>query len=291
MTLTISTGNPAPLAKQALKYRLYDQDGALKQYLRNVIRTPKGAAVTVLQGQNGVLHGVCLISDYNDIMAYVQPDLRGQGWGTRLIDAALSVDGRRREDVHAGPGKDFIKSVSFWRKCQINCGQTYLTISKNELIHLEEHNSVLVFRAADKVAMDTYESLYTLGLYEDNTFDDQNGLRGRLAAIWNENLIPFDYILYHATVSDVRIIVSLAMICERNSGSESVLELQFYVKPIARRTGYGQAVIDRVKQEFPGRRIVGHYTPSAAGLLARNQIEDIKTHTLDPWTITSPTNS
>jgi GNAT superfamily N-acetyltransferase len=286
MSLSIGGGNPAPLAKLALKHRLFHKHGVLREHLQEIVSDPKNATVVILQDGEQTPHGVCIITACDNMMIFVEPYARGMGWGERLVKAALAIDGRSREKIYAGPGDNFIKSANFWRKCRINCNGCGVGMSRRETQQLVAAGLVLVFRPSEDVSIDTFESVYLRGLYDENTTDKQDGLRGQLAAIWNENLTPFDYALYH--VAAIKSLQSFATIRERISGDKTVLELQLYVVREARRRGLGQEIIDKVKEQFPNQPIVGHYKPTAVELFARNQVEDIRTLELDSWTRTLP---
>ena len=284
MNFSIGGGNPSPLAQLAVEHRLFNRGGTLKAHLLEITTNPKNSTVVLLKDDQQRPYGVCIITSCDNIMAFVEPYLRDKGWGERLVQAALAIDGRSREKIYAGPGNNFIKSVNFWRKCRIRCCHNDLGISISAAKQLVEHGRALIFNAASNVSIDTYEALYMRGLYDESTSDKQDGLRGQLAAIWNENLMPFDYVLYH--INSITSLQSFATVRERISGKQKVLELQLYVVREARRQGLGQEIIDKVKEQFPDQQIVGHYKPSVISLFSRNQVGDILSHVLESWTRT-----
>lgn len=116
--LYVSCGTPHVQAARALTSGLYEKDGLLRPYFKEVIGRRRTATISLLHADCDppTYHGVCLIDQSKMVQIYVRPEVRGQGYGKRLFDAALAVSGEKKKDLTAGFGDDLVKSSAFWLK-------------------------------------------------------------------------------------------------------------------------------------------------------------------------------
>lgn len=276
----VSAGTPAHLAQQALDAKLYKKDGQLRQALLRTTRTPEGCVVSVLTDEQRVLQGVCLIDQEGWVNVFVNAEHRGQRWGEKLVDMARFVCPKHRSELWAQPGNWFSASVRFWRKCGIQVMDFFdsVCMTSKETKAYKRDGYVLIHKTPERIHWDTLTSLYLAELYEPDSSDEGDGIRGHLSALIDYFAQPLidvnagplcDYILFHIKEE----FYSSGIVIERPN---QVIELQLYVKPEYRRQGFGQQIIDTVKQTYPDREIWGYYTDSSRALLLRNGIKNKK---------------
>lgn len=282
--LHISTGSPAPLARQVLSARLYNPNGGLRHLLEEVADGyQKNATISVLSDSHRHLFGVALLTAEKQISVYVNPKARGHGWGRKLVELAKVAHPDQSGSLYALPSDNVAKGLRFWERCGIEVKDhgelPYLNAEERK--RYRSRGSVLVVRDFGSVTTEVYETLYLQKPYEEGYTDEHAGIRGKLACIFNENLAPFDWILFHLGEE----YESCALLTERkyDNGEEvlPIVEIQMFVKEPYRRQGRGQEIIDAAKRLYPNQTLYGYHTPTASGLNERNGIVDLGTDLVD----------
>lgn len=279
MSLHISAGTPKDLAVKALAARLFNPDGGMRLLLGAVASGDHvGATVSVLSDETQHLHGVCLITADRQVSVFVRPEVRGKGWGQKLVQMAEIVRPNRSEPIYALPSEHVPKGVRFWEKCRVELRDHGIdpTMHRTEWEEWKAEGQVLLSRRHNHVDPHALEALYIQQLYGDEYSEHHNGIRGQLACVFDEGYAPFEHILFH--YSDRY--DSCALVSERRAHPEgdtvNIVELQLYVRESCRNQGLGQQIINEVRLLYPGRTLFGYHTDTSRRLLERNGIIDLR---------------
>jgi GNAT superfamily N-acetyltransferase len=276
----VAAGTPDWLARQALQAGLFNHNGGLRFLLEEVADGyHKGATVAVLtENDTQRLHGVAVISNENLISIFVRKEVRGKGWGEKLVRLAQITRGNVSKPIFALPSEDTPKAMRFWQRCGVEVRHHDIPplMGQEEIDWRKANGRVLVSRLHNGVPSYVFEALYIRQLFSDEYTDEHDGIRGKLAYLFEYQVAPFDYVLYHYGED----YDSCALITERphelDGNSVKIVELQFFVKEDHRKQGLGQELIDKAKSLYPGRTLFGYHTDTAHRLLKRNGIEDLR---------------
>lgn len=273
----VCAGTANQNAKKALGARLYEKGGGLKSMLEQIANGNSPGTVSLLTDSTQHFYGTAVINYYGQVAVYVIPELRGKGWGSKLVGIVKACTTLPQEIIHSLPGTNTVKSVIFWKrngiKCQALCGGVGMT--EEEAHALNNHGKTLICRKAIDVKLTTIEALYIAQVYTNDYSDEHDSIRGHLACMLNENYTPVEYILYHVTGG----FASCATVRERahdvDDDTTQIVEVQLFVHEDYRKQGLGQEIIDKVKSLYPGQSLFGYHTPTAGRLLQRNGILDL----------------
>jgi len=277
--LHVSAGTAQRLAEQALKARLFNPNGAMKHWLKDVAAGHRpGSSLAILSDDEQRQHGVSMILDEGIISVYVRPEFRGNGWGEKLVQMVKIIRPNQQQQIYALPSENTPRGVRFWEKCRVEVRDHGLApaMTPAERDEFARKGGVLIVRDHAGVPMNIFETLYIRQLYGDEYSEYHDGIRGKLACVFEENLAPFDWVLFHYSGE----YESCALITERDhlveGNTTRVVELQLYVQEQYRRAGLGQEIIDRAQALYPGRTLFGYHTDTSHRLLKRNGVLDLR---------------
>jgi hypothetical protein len=104
------------LSQMVIDHDLMYLDGSMIIYLNSYIIQKIEAVDVVLSValDNLIPVGVCLITQHNQVMAFVVNSHRKLGIGTQLVNEAKRLSGESGPTLYAYPGKDFETNRRFW---------------------------------------------------------------------------------------------------------------------------------------------------------------------------------
>ncbi|QVD49299.1 hypothetical protein LUCX_229 [Xanthomonas phage vB_XciM_LucasX] len=271
MSLYVCAGTAHDLARRALAARLYVPTGALVHCLEEIADEYRLGCTVGLLTDGTHDFGVGLVNNDGQVSVYVASDARGKGWGEKLVQLVKIAHPDQSLEWFALPSDNATAGARFWKRCGIPLRSHGLAppMTAAERKRFTKDRRVLIDRQSDNVTMDVYETLYIEQLYGDDYSELHDGIRGKLHYIFEENIAPFDHLLFHYAQG----YESCAMLTERGDGR---VELQLYVRPEYRRKGLGQQIIDRAKELYPEQPLYGYHTETSTHLLTRNEILDLK---------------
>lgn len=277
--MRIGAGTPAHLAQRGLDAKLYTRCGELRGALIATTRDPEGCVVSVLEDEQRSLQGICLITSEGCIQVFVREEHRGKGWGRKLVQMACIISPRHRSELHAGPGDHFAQSVAFWRQQGIKVvdPESDFTLPPDLRRKIEQGNTIFVHVAADRIRRSTVAALYLGGTFERDVPEYYNSIQTHLedleafhcSTTFDPSKLPCHYILFHVGEQ----FYSTAIAIERPDLS---IEIQLFVDPKKRRQGYGQMIIDTIKEVYPGRTLWGYHTTTSRKLMLFNGIKNLR---------------
>lgn len=280
MGYSVGTGTSHQCAAEALRCRLYERGGLLKYFLMNIVADKSHKNAVALLRDNRVADrksqnafaGVAVLMEDGQLMVYVRPEIRGQGWGRKLVELLKITTVIPREKWYAVPGDQFIKSYRFWTRVGIDCRTDVerIPLTTLERDKLKRTGRCLVFRGADRLTRTVYEMLYVSELYTSDYSEKQDGLKGHLHAILHEEWCPVDYVMFHLKVENQRqTFISLGTVEVPKYENAKSINIQVYVDPAHRREGLGTQMLKYVSQAFPHHELHGYHTESSKVLYER----------------------
>ena len=279
MSLFLNSGTPDAQALRALTSRLYVRGGGLKPVLERIARGEVTGTVVLLTDDSQMHYGVCVVAHNGDTMVYVVPELRGRGWGSKLVTMARSLTNIERKSLRVYPGDDLVRSIKFWKRNGFDCQDfgVCVPMTFDEAMQLTEGKHLLYVRSFDEVEATVIESLYINQVYSSEYSDQHESIQGQLASFIDEELQSFDYVMAHLSGT----FVSCATLRSRphhafQEGTKNIVELQMFVQEPHRRKGFGQQFIDKARVLYPDRALFGYFTDSSRSLFERNGILDLR---------------
>lgn len=279
----ITVGPARKAAQVALRARLYEQAGLLKDTLQLIATIDDPQSTVALlhrhpyfaeSGVSSVPLGVAVILTTGHCMVYVHPSARQQGWGCKLMQAALGATLVERSRIFARPGNDIRKSADFWRRLEIPCRELDhpLQLSRKEREQLSASARVLMIRRLDEIPLMVLERLYLDGVFSNEYSDEHDSLRGHLYCLIGGEPSPMTHAGFHLRITKgVQEFISLAMIDHQPPSAK----IHLYVKPAYRRRGLGHELLSAIRLRFPDTILRGHYTETATTLYQRHGIENL----------------
>lgn len=279
MSLHCNVGTPRIQALRALTSHLYTKDGQLRFMLQRIVDGEITGTVALVSNDEGHHFGTCVIAHNGAIMVYVVPELRGKGWGSKLVTMAKCCAVVPVEEIFAYPGDNFIDSIAFWRKNRIACRDFCqgVLLTDEEKQELSETKRTLVVRKAEEMDDSVLQALYVGQLYSDLYSEEQDGIRGQLSYWISERIPTVEYILFHIDGK----FSSCATISKKTSemfedGTRNVTVLNIFVHEEHRKKGFAQQIINKAKALYPDRALFGYHTDTSSRLYERNGVLDLR---------------
>lgn len=265
LKIVVRLNSDREFVKLALKFKLFNHNGVLESMFKAMLnRMWASSIISLLMTQDNTPVGVCLLLRNNTIQVFVKPNFREKGWGERLVKETIAAKNIDIKRVKAGPGADFLKSVEFWRKCNVGFSEGIGSISLPKEALMGTSGSEICYRkkfflsSKDSKELPEWEmeEIYLSGLYDTLR---TNGLKDQLACFWKERYLPFERIYFHISAFGGKMrLLSLATVSRDfyidSSDSKPSFLIRIHVKKNCRHRGLASEIFDQIQTDFPNQR-------------------------------------